>query len=167
MDKGSLKKSFLQSFDTYSDSIFRFCLVKTSNKELSEDLTQETFMRYWQALQGGKQMTNTRSFLYTIANNLVIDWYRKKKSTSIDALSEAQGYEPPDTTARSAEEDAQFAEVLAVIDGLEEKDREVLLLRYTEGLDPKDIAEALGETANAVSVRINRALQKVQKNMRI
>ena len=79
MDQSSVKESFLQMFDAYSDAIFRFCMVKTSNKELSEDLTQEVFMRYWQALAGGREMTNTRSFLYTIAQNLIIDWYRKKK----------------------------------------------------------------------------------------
>jgi RNA polymerase sigma-70 factor (ECF subfamily) len=140
--------------------------VKTSNKELAEDLTQETFMRYWQSLQDGRTMTNTRSFLYTIASNLVIDWYRKKKSSSLEALEE-NGYEPPDPQAPSALRASEFAEVLEVIDELEEKDREVLLLRYVEGLDPKDIAEITQETANAISVRINRAIEKVQKKLHI
>lgn len=166
MNQSSLKESFLQSFDAYSDAIFRFCLVKTSNKELAEDLTQETFMRYWQSLQDGKTMTNTRSFLYTIANNLVIDWYRKKKSSSLETLEE-NGYEPPDTLTPSALVNAQWQEALAVIEDLEEKDREVLLLRYVEGLDPKDIAEITQETANAISVRINRAIEKVQKKLHI
>lgn len=166
MNQSSLKESFLQSFDAYSDAIFRFCLVKTSNKELAEDLTQETFMRYWLSLKDGKTMTNTRSFLYTIANNLVIDWYRKKKTSSLEVLEE-NGYEPPDAQLPSALENAQWKEVLEVIEVLEEKDREVLLLRYVEGLDPKDIAEITRETANAISVRINRAVEKVQKKLHI
>lgn len=166
MNQSSLKEAFLESFDAYSNAIFRFCLVKTSNKELAEDLTQETFMRYWQALKDGKQMTNTRSFLYTIANNLVIDWYRKKKSSSLDALEEG-GYEPKDTQLQSAIGNAEFTEVLSVIEDLEEKDKEALLLRYVEGLDPKDIAELSGETANTVSVRINRAIEKVQKKLHL
>lgn len=166
MNQSSLKTLFLESFDTYSDAIFRFCVVKTSQKELAEDLTQEVFMRYWKALADGKEMTNTRSFLYTIANNLSIDWYRKKKAASLEALQE-NGYEPIDGHDVSAEEHAQIQEALAVIDDLEEKDKEVLLLRYVEGLNPKDIAEIVGETANAVSVRISRALEKVQKKMHV
>ena len=93
MDQSSLKKIFLESFDTYNDALFRFCIVKTSNKELAEDLTQETFTRYWLALKEGKTMTNTRSFLYTIANHLVIDWYRRKKPSSLDALA-SEGFQP-------------------------------------------------------------------------
>lgn len=166
MTESSLKELFLQSFDAYSDAIFRFCIIKTSQKELAEDLTQEVFMRYWSALKEGKEMTNTRSFLYTVASNLVIDWYRKKKAISLDALAE-NGYEPSDMHTASAETQSQLEEVLSVIGDLEEKDREVLLLRYVEGLDPKDIAEILEETANAVSVRINRAIERVQKKMHI
>lgn len=166
MNQSSLKETFLQSFDAYSDAIFRFCLVKTSNKELSEDLTQETFMRYWQSLADGKEMSNTRSFLYTIANNLVIDWYRKKKSSSLEVLEES-GYEPQDTQSLSTPNNAEFSEILSVIEDLEEKDKEVLILRYIEGLDPRDIAEITNETANAISVRINRAVEKVQKKLHI
>lgn len=161
MEQSSLRQSFLESFDAYSDAIFRFCLVKTSNKELSEDLTQETFMRYYQALSDGKTMSNERSFLYTIANNLIIDWYRKKKATSLDALEES-GFEAHDAKADDPESAAAIAEILAAVEELDEKDREVVVLRFIEGLDPKDIAQILNESANVVSVRITRALGKVK-----
>lgn len=166
MNQSSLKISFLETFDTYNDAIFRFCLVKTSNKELAEDLTQETFMRYWQSLSDGKEMSHTRSFLYTIANNLVIDWYRKKKSASLDALSD-EGFDPEDTQLLSVQKQAEFEEVLSTIADLEEKDKEVLLLRFVEGLNPRDIALMHDETVNAVSVRISRALEKVQKKLHV
>lgn len=166
MNQSALKEIFLQSFDTYSDAIFRFCLVKTSSKEMAEDFTQETFMRYWRSLAEGKGMRNTRSFLYTVANNLIIDWYRKKKTTSLENLQE-QGYDAPDTAGFSSEAQAELKEVLDTISELEEKDKEVLLLRYVEGLEPREIAEILEESANVVSVRINRAIDKVQKKLHI
>jgi RNA polymerase sigma-70 factor, ECF subfamily len=166
MNQSALKEIFLQSFDTYSDAIFRFCLVKTSSKEMAEDFTQETFMRYWRSLAEGKGMQNTRSFLYTVANNLIIDWYRKKKTTSLENLQE-QGYDAPDTAGFSSEAQAELKEVLDTISELEEKDKEVLLLRYVEGLEPREIAEILEESANVVSVRINRAIDKVQKKLHI
>jgi RNA polymerase sigma factor (sigma-70 family) len=166
MKERSLKDAFLESFDSYSDAIFRFCLMKTSNKELAEDFTQETFMRYWQSLREGKTMTNPRSYLYTIANNMIIDWYRKKKSVSLDALEES-GFEAEALSMLGADNESEVKGILDAISDLDAKDKEVVLLRFVEGLDPKDIAEILEETANVVSVRINRAIEKVQKRLHI
>jgi len=72
-----MEREFLQAFDEYGDAIYSFCFLKVSEESLAEDMTQETFMRYWQSLRRGQEMTNTRSFLYTIAGNLAKDWYKK------------------------------------------------------------------------------------------
>lgn len=156
---------FIESFSEYGDAIFRFCMVKVSNVELAEDMTQEVFTRYWQYLRDGKEMTNTRSFLYTIANNMAKDWYKKKKADSLDEKLES-GYSPKDTNA-SPEAVASYQEILNTIEDMEQKDKEVLLLKHVEGLDPKDIAEVLGETANVISVRINRATKRLQQKLHI
>jgi RNA polymerase sigma-70 factor (ECF subfamily) len=63
-------------------------MVKVSNVELAEDMTQEVFTKYWQYLRDGREMTNTRSFLYTIANNMAKDWYKKKKADSLERHTE-------------------------------------------------------------------------------
>jgi len=165
MNQDTQEQVFIKSFASYGDAIFRFCIVKVSNRELAEDMTQEVFTRYWQYVREGKEMTNTRSFLYTIANNMAKDWYKKKKSDSLDEKMEL-GQVPKDTNA-SPEEVAVYQEVLAAMNDLEEKDAEVLLLKFVEGLDPKDIAKVLGETANTISVRINRATKRLQQKMHI
>lgn len=164
MEQESCKAEFMAAFSEYGDAIFRFCIVKVTNKELAEDMTQEVFMRYWQYLKDGKEMTNTRSFLYTIANNLAKDWYKKKKADSLDDKLEA-GQEPADTGDVSAETAAEYREVLEMIEDMEEDDRAVLLLKYVDGLPPKDIAEILGETANVISVRINRAERRLKEKV--
>lgn len=163
MDQRALEKEFMDSFAEYGDAIFRFCMVKVSNVELAEDMTQEVFSRYWQYLRDGKRMSNTRSFLYTIANNLAKDWYKKKKTDSLDEKIES-GYMPKEE-ALNPEETASYQEVLDVISGMEEKDREVLLLRYVEDLKPRDIAKILDETSNSISVRINRATQRLKQKL--
>jgi len=89
MNQNTQEKVFIKSFSEYGDAIFRFCIVKVSNIDLAEDMTQEVFTRYWQYLRNGKEMTNTRSFLYTIANNMAKDWYKKKKSDSLDEKMES------------------------------------------------------------------------------
>lgn len=159
MNQNTQEKIFIESFSKYGDAIFRFCIVKVSNVELAEDMTQEVFTRYWQYLRDDKTMTNTRSFLYTIANNLAKDWYKKKKSDSLDLKMES-GFIPKDMAA-DPEIMAECQEVLHAIKDMEENDKQVLLLKYVEGLTPKDIAEALAETANVISVRLNRATKKL------
>ncbi len=125
-------------------------------------------MRYWQYLRDGKEMTNTRSFLYTIANNLAKDWYKKKKSVSLDGVLDEGG--PAGLLADkkvvlSPEISASYQEALAMIDDMDENDKQVLLLTHVEGLTPADIASAIGETANTVSVRLNRAITRLQQRL--
>jgi len=165
MKQSTQEKVFVESFSEYGDAIFRFCMVKVSNVELAEDMTQEVFTRYWQYLRDGKEMINTRSFLYTIANNMAKDWYKKKKSDSLDEKMES-GDVLKDKTA-SPEEVASYQEVLDTIEDMEQKDKEVLLLKHVEGLDPKDIAKVLEESANTVSVRLNRATKRLQQKLHI
>ncbi len=166
MDQGELEKIFQKSFAEFSDAIFRFCLVKVSSRELAEDFTQEVFMRYWQSLRDGKEMTNTRSLLYTIANNLAKDWYKKKKSDSLDNKMD-QGFEPTAKDTLDAASEADYQLILRKLEELDTGDGELILLRYIEGLEPKDIAEILDESANTISVRLNRAIGKLQQKLNI
>lgn len=164
MDQDETKAYFLQIYDAYADDIFRFCYLKVSSRELAQDLTQETFTRFWQALREGTVMRSDRALLYTVARNLVIDWYRKKKESSLDTLLE-YGTEFTGEKAADVTREAEMNEALRVVSELDEASREALTLRFVEGLSPKEIADLSGESANAVSVRINRAMKKVRTLM--
>ncbi len=161
MDQDSAQDFFLEVYDRYASDIYRFCVLKVSSAEVAEDLTQEVFMRFWQTLRDGEKAYNERALLYTIARNLVIDWYRKKKETSLDGLAEA-GIDFPSEDHLHVEDKARSREVLAVMHQLDDASREALTLRYVEGFSPSDIAELTGESPNVISVRIHRAVKKVQ-----
>ena len=165
MKQSELERTFTESFDQYGDAIFRFCVFKVSSVELAEDMTQEVFTRYWQYVRDEKEMTNVRSFLYTIANNLAKDWYKKKKADSLDQKLDA-GMQLNDPSS-SPETTAEYAEVLDAISDMEQTDKEVLLLKHVEGLPPKDIAQILGESANTISVRLNRATKRLQTKLHL
>lgn len=155
----------MEAFSLYGDAIYRFCLVKVSNKELAEDMTQEVFMRYWQYLRDGKTLTHPRALLYTIAHNLAKDWYKRKKPISLDDRLR-DGHEPP-TPLSSPQTLAEYSEVLEAMHELDDMDKEVLVLRYSEGMSPKEIALILHETANVISVRLNRATKRLQQHLGI
>jgi RNA polymerase sigma-70 factor (ECF subfamily) len=165
MDQNTLKAHFLTTYDQYADAIYRFCQMKTSSAGLAEDLTQETFMRLWQRMREGQKIEHEQALLYTIARNLVIDWYRKKKEQSLDAMMEA-GTDFAEEGGEGVTTTAEVREVLEVVNQLDLPSREVLLLRFVEGYAPHEIAKFLDTNANVVSVRINRAIKKVQSIIR-
>ena len=156
---------FLTAYDSYADAIFRHCYFRVFSRERAQELTQDVFMRTWEYLAQGKSIENIRAFLYRVATNLIIDESRKKKDVSLGALQE-KGFDAPSShnPARThAMLDGKFAkEVLMKLDPMY---RDVVLMRYMNDLTPKEIAQALGESENVVSVRIHRGLKQLREKL--
>ncbi len=166
MDHDTLKAQFASAYDQYADELYRYCLFKVSDSERAQDLVQDVFTRYWQTLRKGDAISHDRALLFTIARNRITDWYRKKKESSLDVLQEA-GIEFAGLLGEDVERSAAYGEALRAIAQLDDASREAVLLRYTEGWTPAEIAELNGESANAVSVRLNRAIKKLQDRLHI
>jgi len=166
MDQDTLTAQFIEAYDQYADELYRFCLFKVSDSDRAQDIVQDTFTRYWQALRKNPDITYPRALLFTIARNRVTDWYRKKKEDSLDELQD-QGIEFKGLSGNDIEGNAQYAQILKAVGELDEPSRDAVLLRYTEGWSPAEIAALNGESANAVSVRLNRAIKKLQDRLRI
>lgn len=169
MDQDIPKKQITTLYANESDAIFRFCFFRTSDKEVALDLTQDTFVRFWDVLSRGEQkIENERAFLFTIARNLITDWYRKKKTLSLDALAEKADSDVElfmlDTAPREdieLQHEARY--LLERLQELEPLYQQVVYLRYVEDLKPKEIAEILGESVNSISVRIHRGIKQLRK----
>lgn len=157
MKDGPLDKELLAAYDAYADAIFRHCCFKTGEREAARDMTQDVFLRAWTSMQR-QPIRNMRAFLYRIADNLVIDWYRRRKPESLDALMD-EGFEPTEGKNR-IEEEAEVALALAKLAKLDERDREIITLRFVEGFSPREIGEILGQHENTISVRLYRALKR-------
>jgi RNA polymerase sigma factor (sigma-70 family) len=157
---------FAEIYSKEADAVFRFCLLRTSDRETALDFTQDTFMRFWGALSADKKINNHRTFLFTIARNIIIDWYRKKKSLSLDAILEEPGADKSSFTAVAREDveiEAEAEYLIRKIAMLDETYQHAVYLRCVEELKPRDIAEILGESANVISVRISRGLSQLRK----
>ena len=163
-----MKDTFDTIYEAQSDAIFRFCLLRVSDREQALDITQETFMRLWKTLQNGKTIDNGRAFLFTVANRLVIDWYRKKKSLSLDSFTNEETGEPFEVADESTahmglEFGSECRFLLDKIKVLHPSYKQAVYLRFVEGLSPPEIGQALGLSANAASVRINRGIKELRK----
>lgn len=157
------EQSFLKLYDQFAEPLFRHCYFRVSSREIAEDLTQETFLRTWNYLVAGETIENSKAFLYRIAGNLIIDYYRKKKDASLDVLSE-NGFDPAGDDASSTLRFVEGQHALRVVNTLEPHYREILILKYVDDLSIKEIAMIVGESENVVSVRIHRGIRKLKES---
>ena len=159
------EQGLTEAYDTYADAIFRHCYFRLGNRERAKELMQEAFCKAWEHLQRGKDIEHVQAFLYRIAGNLVIDEIRRIKrrpETSLEDLQE-EGFDPASEGGESElQGNIDGSKILASLDLLDDQSREVLVMRFVDGLPPQDIAAMLGVTANVVSVRLHRATKKLK-----
>jgi RNA polymerase sigma-70 factor (ECF subfamily) len=163
-------KGFEEAYTRYSDELFRHCYLRVSDRERALELTQEAFLRTWEYVEKGNVVLEFRPFLYRTLKNLIIDEYRKMKTSSLDAMVEdteggsIEALLPPDesNTLEAAIDRFEGVRALDALKKLPDAYKEVLIMRYVEGLSPKEIAQSLDENENAVSVRVHRGLKKLK-----
>lgn len=160
MDKR--KQKFTESYNEYSDAIFRYCFFKISDREKALDFVQETFARTWQYLLAGNEIENMKTFLYTTACHIIIDEYRKKKTVSLDDLID-QGIGPYLEIEEALYTTLDAARVMEHVQKLPESYSSVIIMRYVNDLSIKDIADIINESENVISVRIHRGLIKLKE----
>ena len=169
--KETQEERFLKAFDEYNDALFRHAFLRISNREKAVDLVHDTFTKVWAYLRGGYQVDNFRPFLYKVLNNLIIDEYRRRKESSLDALLEMEGV---DEGSFSELSESTVEGLAATIDGkkafelLEEMPdqyKEVIILRFVDQLGPREISELIEESENVVSVRIHRGLKMLRQKI--
>lgn len=163
-------EEFGKAYELYNDELFRHCALRLSDRERALEITQEAFVRAWQYIERGEEVREMRPFLYRTLRNLIIDEYRKTKSVSLEGMmteeSESVEYLLPtdDTnTLEAAVTRYEGVKALERLQELPEPYKDVLLLRYVDGLSPGEIAKEIGESENAVSVRIHRGLKKLKE----
>lgn len=160
-----LEIDFLAAYEQHADALFRHCLLRVRDRELATDIVQETFSRAWLYLSEGKKIDYVRAFLYRVANNLIVDASRKKRTSSLDAMMDEDGFEPHDETAKDPVEIPQTREAVALLRSLDEIYRTAITMRYLDEMSPREIAQTLGVSENVVSVRIHRGIAQLAKLM--
>jgi len=166
--RDEIQELFKEVYDKESDAIFRFCLMRVSDRDQALDITQEVFMRLWNNLVENKKISNHRAFIFTIARNLIIDWYRKKKSISLDQVidSEQERFDIVDENIiNNLELSFEGKNILEKISELSETYQTVVYLRFVEDMSPREISEIIKLSENVVSVRINRGIEELRNKM--
>ncbi len=159
-----LADAFSRAYHEFAQAIFRYCAFQTFDREEGKDLMQETFTKTWEYLAAGHDVDNVKPFLYRVAGNLVINRgkaNKKKKTLSLEALQEA-GFDPGADAPELKRDTVALAQLTQALAKIDESSRSAVILNYIEGYSPAEIAEMSGETANVISVRLNRAIKKLR-----
>ncbi len=153
------ERAFLAAYDEYADAVYRFCAMKVSDRDIARDLTQETFTRAWDYVVKGNTVDQWKAFLFRTAYNLIVDTYRKKKTVSLDQMVEDHDFAIPDADDVRSIERAEAKRMRAAIERLDETYRDIVLLRFTEDLPPREIARIMNLSENVISVRLHRGVK--------
>ena len=157
--------------EQYQYRLFRYLLHLTADRQLAEDFFQETWVR---VLERGHQYDGKWKFeawLFAIARNLVIDWQRRKKPQSLDALAgtDDSAFDVEDersvTPLQGVLSDEQRSGVHTTLGKLPAAYREVLLLRFQEEMQLEEIAAVLGSPLSTVKSRLYRGLEAMRTAM--
>ncbi len=136
------------------DKIYRYCYFKVRRRETAEDITQEAFLRFLESgcVNTGKNLR----YLYTIARNLCVDEFRRRKTEALD-----------EEAADSFSEDSMVENlsVRIALSQLEETDRELLLLRYVNEAPIAVIGRLYGISRFAVYRRVLQAVKNLKEKL--
>ena len=160
LDKNQDIKIFKEYFDKYFNDIRSYIYFKSSDIELSEDISQEVFLKFWENIDKIKSNT-AKSYLYTIAGNLFKNHYNRKKLEFkfTSSLTESMA-ESPEFIMEFKEFDKILQNALAKIP---EKSRIVFLMSRIDKLTYKEIAERLDLSVKAIEKRMKKALEILNK----
>jgi RNA polymerase sigma-70 factor (ECF subfamily) len=162
--------------EQYQHRLLRYLVYLSGNRELAEDLFQETWIR---VLERGHQYDPKYEFstwLYAVARNLTIDYLRKKRPVSLDGLMEdeehaprASQLEPADTRPMAWEvvqQHEQAERISAALIGIPVEYRETVVLRFQEGLALEEIATVTGAKLGTVKSRLYRGLNLLMSRLK-
>ncbi len=138
----------------YYPEILRYCYLHVSCRDDAEDLTQETFVRFFASLGRYEYRGKTKNYLYTIAANLCRDHYKKIRDLPLEDLPEQSAESIPEVEIR--------LDISAALEQLSMDLREVTILYYFRQRSQKEIAAILGISPTLVRRRLKRATQQLR-----
>ena len=156
-------EAFGELYSIYLDRIYRYVFYQVKDRMTAEDITEEVFVKAWQAIGSckGKEATFS-SWLYRIAHNHMLNTLRnKKKFTSIETENLVDASDPK----IELETALDHQELLATIADLPQNQKEVIILKFIEEMDNREISKVLGKREGAIRILQMRALANLRQKL--
>ncbi|MEJ2353793.1 MAG: RNA polymerase sigma factor [Anaerolineales bacterium] len=152
--------AFGELYERYVQTIFRFVYVRLDDRRDAEDLTEEVFLRVWQSLPNYREQgVPFLAFLFRLARNAVIDFYRSSKSSAHqESIEDNPLQDLRSDPGEQAITNLEHQELRRILDTMREDYRMVLVLRFLSELSPEETAQVMGRSTGAERVLQHRAL---------
>ena len=156
-------QAFGELYTHHATKIYRYVYYNVHSRERAEDITQEVFLKAWKAIGSckGKEKTFS-SWLYRIAHNLIIDKLRKSQK---QLSHEAELPEDIRDNSDRMEINLEQRDLLKVIDVLPPNQKQVILMKFIEDMDNREIAETMGKSTGAIRILQMRALETLRNTI--
>ena len=155
-------EAFGKLYDVHVDRVYRHIYYRVGNEADAEDLTQQVFLKAWQAIDRYKKTASPFiAWLMTISHNLVVDFYRTridKAYLEAEVLADDSALSPEQVTEASFEQ-RRLRKAILQLGGDEQQ---VVILRFMEGFEFTEIASLLKKKEGNVRVILHRALVKLR-----
>lgn len=159
---GHNPEAFGRLYDIHVDRVYRHIYYRVGNEQDAEDLTQQVFLKAWQAIDRYKRKASPFiAWLMTISHNVVVDFYRTRKDKSyLEAEVLADGSAlSPEGAAEASFEQQRLRRAILQLGGDEQQ---VVILRFMEGFEFSEIASLIDKKEGNVRVILHRALVKLR-----
>ncbi len=143
----------------YYVKILNYCVYHCPDPSYAEDLTQETFVRFFTKLSDYHYMGKTINYLYTIAGNLCKDYFKKIKNSVVE---ERVLEEQEETSQSRVDELLDRIAIETALNRLPDELREIVILYYFQDLKLTEIANVLQIGLPLVKYRIKKAKLKLE-----
>jgi len=160
-------EAYGQFYDLYVKRIYRFIYFKVNSVSDSQDITSEVFLKLWQYLREGKEIKNLNAFIYIVARNLVVDFYRQRRqeALSINADKAPEIIDGRSDILKEQMVDSDLQATIKGMDRLKDEYKEAIILKYFDELSISEIAEILNKSKGAVRVLLHRSLKALKDNI--
>ncbi|MFA8341364.1 MAG: RNA polymerase sigma factor [Rhodothermaceae bacterium] len=159
--KNSDREAFKVLYDEFANRIYKFLCRKLNNSEEAADLVQEVFVKVWNNREKLDSSQSIKSYLFTSANNIAIDFFRKKKLE----VADVEDYE--NRCIYEFEQDFDIPDhIKKAVDQLPVMQKNVFYLSRFEGLKHEEISQLLKISKRTVENHMWRALSKLRENLK-
>ena len=158
-------EAFEQLYEANFDRIYRYLLLKVRNRADAEDMTQQVFLKALESIGSFRwRGVPFSAWLFRIARNQAVDYFRKKGKQMTLPLDEARSVTTADfDPVALAEQKLRIEQLATACQSLSEAQREVISLRFAGGLSVAETAKAMGKSEGAVKVSQHDAIAKLRR----
>ncbi len=150
-------------YDRYVQSIYRYVFSRVGGTHEAEDITSQTFMAAYEALERYRERGQFSAWLFRIARSKLNDHFRRsRREVGLEAVGEILDREDALGTLIRAEE---LSRIRSIISHLDDEEQELIRLRYVADLSFAEIADLLGRREDAVKKSVYRLLARLKSQM--